>query len=329
MCLTKCALLFIGILIFCADIVPEAEGNILSMVDFRYWRCVMKRDLTCPNSEINFFLYTPERPWKQWVDVRHKDLLEVYGWKETRKNVLIIHGFNGTHSKHPMSYIRDAYLSRKDYNVFAVDWSPLTRFPCYLSSLSNMKLAAQCTAQLYSYITKAGALAKMITCVGHSLGAHICGMISNHLTEKQYKIIGLDPARPLVSAYGSRLFRLGRDDAHIVQVIHTNAGFLGETGQVGHADFCVNGGRLQPGCHGHAMRIARCSHFMSSCYFAASVRKRIRMVGVPCDSTCPKQRGRWGIKLDRRAVILGEDTPESSRGMYCVQLDHDENCPFD
>lgn len=51
-----------------------------------------------------------ERPWKQWIDVRHKDLLEVYGWKETRKNVLIIHGFNGTHSKHPMSYIRDGEL---------------------------------------------------------------------------------------------------------------------------------------------------------------------------------------------------------------------------
>lgn len=52
------------------------------------------------------------------------------------------------------------------------------------------RLASQCTAQLYSYITKAGGLAKMTTCVGHSLGAHVCGMISNHLTEKQHKIVG-------------------------------------------------------------------------------------------------------------------------------------------
>ncbi|KAI5636173.1 lipase domain-containing protein [Phthorimaea operculella] len=174
------------------QIVPEAEGGgLMSMIDFRYWRCVMKREWKCPDSEINFFLYTPERPFKQWVDVRHKHLLEAYGWNIKRKNVLIIHGFNGTHSKTPTSFLRDAYLSRKDYNVFMVDWSPLTRFPCYLSSLSNMKLAAQCTAQLYSYITQAGALARKITCVGHSLGAHICGMISNHLTEKQYKIIGV------------------------------------------------------------------------------------------------------------------------------------------
>lgn len=30
-----------------------------SMLDFRYWRCVMKREWKCPDSEINFFLYTP------------------------------------------------------------------------------------------------------------------------------------------------------------------------------------------------------------------------------------------------------------------------------
>ncbi|VVD02688.1 unnamed protein product [Leptidea sinapis] len=240
-----------------------------------------------------------ERPYKQWIDVRHIQLLPKFGWKLTRKNVFIIHGFNGTHSKTPMSNLRDAYLWRKDYNVFTVDWADLSRFPCYLSALSNMRLAAQCTAQLYSYLTLNGATAKMITCVGHSLGAHVCGMMSSHLTKKQYKII----------EFGSSQFRLGRDDAHVVQVVHTNAGFLGESGLIGHVDFCVNGGRLQPGCKGHFMRVARCSHFMSSCYFAASIRRRVRMIGVPCDSSCPKQ-GR-------------------SKGMYCVHLDHNEDCPFD
>ncbi|CAG9578935.1 unnamed protein product [Danaus chrysippus] len=193
------------------------DGNLMSMIDFRYWRCVMKREWKCPDSEINFYLYTPERPYKQWVDVRRANKLPHYGWKLSRKNVLIIHGFNGTHSKTPMTFLRDgklnnlpaskhitniivkngfnniAYLSRKDYNVFMVDWSPLTRFPCYLSALSNTKLAAQCTAQLYSHLTQAGALARKITCVGHSLGAHVCGMMSNHLTEKQYKIVGEYP----------------------------------------------------------------------------------------------------------------------------------------
>ncbi|KAI5636171.1 lipase domain-containing protein [Phthorimaea operculella] len=128
---------------------------------------------------------------------------------------------------------------------------------------------------------------------------------------------------------GCRGHVMRRDDAHVVQVIHTNAGFLGETGLVGHADFCVNGGRLQPGCHGHLMRVARCSHFMSSCYFAASVRrkKHVKIVGVPCDTTCPKTN-RWGIRPGR-AMPIGEETPDHARGMYCVSLDHEEVCPFD
>ncbi|XP_061379826.1 lipase member H-A-like [Danaus plexippus] len=323
----KRSILFVTIYIL-IDCGYLTDGSIMSMIDFRYWRCVMKREWKCPDSEINFYLYTPERPYKQWVDVRRVNKLPHYGWKLSRKNVLIIHGFNGTHSKTPMTFLRDAYLSRKDYNVFMVDWSPLTRFPCYLSALSNTKLAAQCTAQLYSHLTQAGALARNITCVGHSLGAHVCGMMSNHLTEKQYKIVGLDPARPLVAEYGSRLFRLGREDAYVVQVVHTNAGFLGESGLIGHADFCVNGGRLQPGCKGHLMRVARCSHFMSACYFSASVSKRLRIVGVPCDSSCPKQ-DRWGIRPGGRPLKLGDDVPDTARGMYCVSLDHQQNCPFD
>ncbi|KAE9537389.1 hypothetical protein AGLY_006412 [Aphis glycines] len=185
---------------------------------------------------------------KKLIDVRNKNTLRYSGWDPSKKNVIIIHGFNGTESKTPMTIIRNAYLNRKDYNVFTVDWEPLTFFPCYLSSLSNTRLVAQCTAQFYAHLTYSGASAYDIHCVGHSLGAHICGMISNHLTHRQHKIIGLDPARPLVDRYGSAEFRLTRDDATMVQVIHTNAGFLGEAPQVGHVDFCVNGGRLQPSC---------------------------------------------------------------------------------
>ncbi|RVE49156.1 hypothetical protein evm_006163 [Chilo suppressalis] len=142
-------------------------------------------------------------------------------------------------------------------------------------------------------------------------------------------ILGLDPARPLVNAYGSKLFRLSRDDAHVVQVIHSNAGFLGESGLVGHADFCVNGGKLQPGCKGHFMRIARCSHFKSCCFYAASVRRQLRLVAVPCDTSCPKEPGRWGLRSDRRSILLREDTPHTSRGMYCVKIDFEADCPFD
>nr|CAD7415680.1 unnamed protein product [Timema poppensis] len=233
-----------------------------------------------------------------------------------------------------------AYLSRGDYNVFTVDWEPLTIFPCYLSALSNTKLVAQCSAQLYSYITGNGALAKRTHCVGHSLGAHICGMMSNHLSVKQHKIIGLDPARPLVDRYGSAGFRLTRDDAHVVQVIHTNAGALGEEAQVGHVDFCVNGGMNQPGCKGHRLQNfsrvvfrfsagrARCSHFQSACYFASTISPRRQLVGLPCTASCPKRGKSLGL-MPGAPMPMGEDTPDSASGTYCVTIHHNIDCPFD
>lgn len=91
--------------------------------------------------------------------------------------------------------------------LISVDWERLTNYPCYLSSISNTKLVAQCTAQLYSYLTFLGSKIEDITCVGHSLGAHICGMMSNHLSHKQHRIIGLDPAKPIIQHHGSRSFR--------------------------------------------------------------------------------------------------------------------------
>ncbi|KAJ3622255.1 hypothetical protein MTP99_002776 [Tenebrio molitor] len=133
-----------------------------------------------------------------------------------------------------------------------------------------MKLVSQCTAKLYAFIMDHGGDARETTCVGHSLGAHICGMISNHLDLKQHKIVGLDPARPLINRYGDKYFRLTRDDAHQVQIIHTNAGVLGEVNQVGHVDFCVNGGTMQPGCKGHILRKYR----LAGCDVSRSINSR-------------------------------------------------------
>lgn len=89
-----------------------------------------------------------------------------------------------------------------------------------------------------------GLPADRMTCVGHSLGAHICGLISKYVLFRIHRIIALDPARPLILP-SSRL-----DDGHAaaVHVLHTNAGHYGEGGKSGHVDFCINGGKIQPFC---------------------------------------------------------------------------------
>lgn len=85
--------------------------------------------------------------------------------------------------------------------------------------------------------------------VGHSLGAHTAGYAGKQFNRlsgtKLPFIIALDPAGPCYGAVPSEE-RLDKGDATFVQALHTNAGGFGLMKQVAHADFYVNGGRIQP-----------------------------------------------------------------------------------
>lgn len=128
-----------------------------------------------------------------------------------------------------------------------------------VAAVHNIKTVAHCVAKTFTFLRNSGLSPEKTTCVGHSLGwvlsqwfyssdnienfnrAHICGLMSNHLNFRLERIIALDPARPLIRPGNQN--RLDTGDARAVQVIHTNAGYYGEGGRIGHIDFCVNGGR--------------------------------------------------------------------------------------
>ncbi|XP_039957800.1 lipase member H-A-like [Bactrocera tryoni] len=252
-----------------------------------------------------------------------------------RETAFIVHGFNGTAVDVHLQFLKDAYLSR-DFNVITVDWRPLTRYPCYLHALINTRLTAQCTAQVYSFLTHHGAAREKITCIGHSLGAHICGMISNHLSIKQHRIIGLDPARPLIERKKNHIFRLSIDDASVIQVIHTNAGFLGQEENIGHLNYCINGGRFQPFCKGNPIRRSRCSHFLSICFLASAMFKHKKFVGVSCPNGCKEgsqhipvsAKNPFGVVTQTKEYNIGNDAPDDARGCYCIDMPFVKHCPF-
>lgn len=94
------------------------------------------------------------------------------------------------------------------------------------------------------------------------------------------RITGLDPAGPMFSQTGD-VHYLQPDDAHFVDIIHTNAEELGYPSATGHADFWPNGGRTdQPGCVvtpityvkvGGVYLSTLCSHIRSIHLFAESI----------------------------------------------------------
>jgi len=133
-------------------------------------------------------------------------------------------------------------------------------------------------------------------CIGHSLGAHICGFTGQTLKSISHieldRISGLDPAGPLFAIDVPYPFnwldispeaRLNRNDARFVDVIHTDgrARFTwmvvpqyGTMTAIGHVDFYPGAGNdfgwNQPGCW-QFEDIGSCSHSRSHDLYLSSL----------------------------------------------------------
>lgn len=164
-------------------------------------------------------------------------------------------------------------MTTGDYNVFAVDWSKMAAAPWYNAAARNTKTVAGHTAQFIDYLILQLNAFQDFHLVGFSLGAHVAGMTGQFVTSGKLRRItgisflkrkpenvfdgkldwfvefsGLDPARVLfISA--EKDSKLDKNDAGVVEVIHTSGGYLAFKEPIGHRDFYPNGGTWpQPGC---------------------------------------------------------------------------------
>lgn len=96
-----------------------------------------------------------------------------------------------------------------------------------------------------------------ITLVGHSLGAHISGMIARRFRDvNKLKmvpvVVALDPAgigyRGVKDSFLKDPYRLRKGDAIYMMVIHSSAFALGWEERLGDADYYPNYGFMQPCC---------------------------------------------------------------------------------
>ncbi|XP_055308490.1 phospholipase A1 VesT1.02-like [Sitodiplosis mosellana] len=290
------------------------------------WKHVNDGD-QCPDPDITMTLFPPKKLHANAkVDIAQRDWLRNSGWDREKENVILIHGYGGSVNALPMSVLRDAYVNHGDYNVFMVDWGVLCRPPCYVAAVNNLKPVANCLAQAFTFLRNSGMPVQQTLCVGHSLGAHVCGLMANYLDFRIERIIALDPARPLISPVIGN--RLDSGDAKSVQVMHTNAGYYGEGGRVGHVDFCINGGRRQPYCSSTS-NANLCSHIWSVCYLSQSIYDSSLMNAEPCTRRCPVGIRRHNRFLYRQNVgfdiPMGQHTPINAYGSYCLK---DNGVPF-
>ncbi|CAG7823018.1 unnamed protein product, partial [Allacma fusca] len=128
-----------------------------------------------------------------------------------------------------------------------------------------------------------------------------------HSHEKLARISGLDPAQPYFQNYPPDA-RLDREDAELVDVIHTDAKPLLHGGSItglgtiepsGHVDFYPNNGKDQPGCKDGVYqsilqedgslisglkRFIGCDHIRAYEYFTESIRSPCSFMSFACSS---------------------------------------------
>lgn len=206
-----------------------------------------------------------------------------------RPTIVLIHGYTGHKDFEPNQSIRPAYFKNDDYNIISLDFNPLVRAPCYLQAFMNLRVVANCTAQMLEYIVEnAGIKFDSIHVIGFSVGAHVAGQIKNYLKDGKMlkRITGLDPAQPGFVGLPNR-WVLDADDAEFVDVIHTDIIMRGLFYAIGHVDFYANSGYGQPGCSEidalSPSFIYSCSHDRAPMYYAESINSEIGFWG----STCP------------------------------------------
>jgi hypothetical protein len=112
--------------------------------------------------------------------------------------------------------------------------------------------------------------------IGHSLGGQLAGSLGRAIQKKGNvkltRITGLDVAKPF---FYPGLRHINKDDAKMVDIIHTDAGVYGANIPTGTVDFWPNRGkRLQPGCPKFTILLSQrdfCSHKLSWRFYVESV----------------------------------------------------------
>jgi len=191
-----------------------------------------------------------------------------------RPVTFIVHGFVGflPWNREWVFDLKDALLKIEDQTVLYVVWSKgADVFYDYGESASNTQTVAAVLSKLSLAILNSNTFKGdkdllYLHCIGHSLGAHICGQAGR---ESQIfdRATGLDPAGPGFEQCTDHL-NIDVDSATCVDNIHTDGTSKGHWNPIvshfgtldawGHIDFYPNGGGNQPGCFTND--VPPCSH---------------------------------------------------------------------
>jgi hypothetical protein len=186
------------------------------------------------------------------------------------RTYLIIHGFLSSSRVDWVESMKSELLAAdKNSNVLCVHWSSssslslsnknendLLQILGYHEEVKKLDEKAQRLASILTEMSRMNLIDSNkengvlgVHCIGHSLGAHMCGIVGKLLKKntgmKPSRITGLDPAGPCFNDEKTpRRVKLAHTDADYVDVVHTSELF-GIQESIGHSNYYPNGGKSQ------------------------------------------------------------------------------------
>ncbi|RWR98506.1 pancreatic triacylglycerol lipase-like protein, partial [Dinothrombium tinctorium] len=211
------------------------------------------------NIDVTYSLYTAENKFKPDIlraNMTREDIANTH-FDPKKPSKFIIHGYGGSFDDMEwMGDIKDLFMNLvpEEFNIFGVDWSKGAGTIVYMQAVANTRVVGALTAHFINKLIQfTNADLKDLHIIGHSLGAHVAGIVGKSVKPtKIRRITGLDSAGPDFYKDNPKS-RLDPTDATYVEVLHTDGGNLiieglGLEDAVGHDDYYPNGGAQQPGC---------------------------------------------------------------------------------
>ncbi|XP_037933224.1 phospholipase A1-like [Teleopsis dalmanni] len=263
---------------------------------------------------VKFYVYNRENlETPDFVESNVESIIRTI-YNPLKPTVFSIHGWLSNKDSDENKIIVPAKLEQEDCNVIVVDYSLV------LSEQSTEDIASYVGAKVADFIlllyTYFDVKISNIHVVGFSMGAQTSGFVGQFVYkstgEKIAKITGLDPAGGMYNSLPEDE-RLSADDAHFVEVIHTNGGIVGYYAPCGHADYYPNGGRIQPGC---SVIDLGCSHLRAFELVAEMWSAKNEYVVLKCASTSQ-------MSLDQCSWVNVNMGKNSERpGIYYLQTNN-------
>lgn len=281
-------------------------------------------------SLLQYDLYTPLNPQQRQL-LRPGDVNKL---KRSNFNPkwpvrITIHGWTGKSSSCYNAAMKDAYLSRGNFNVIIMDWSRQAIDISYYRVSKQLQSIAASLAKFLRFLhDNTGMPYENVYLVGHSAGTHIAGLTGKLFNPPQRlgAIFALDPAGLTQLSLGPTE-RLAPTDAMYVESIHTDLKFLGNPrgNELSQAAFFVNWGRGQTHCpNATATELDfACDHFASVYYFAESVRRPKLFGALRCNTlksvlsaTCSCKSGNRKTVTCSADAFMGGEPAIPKKGVY-------------